>query len=158
MMDKKLDNKGFTLVEIVVAIGIMAIIFAFGVQPFIAMKNRKALDNSVEKIESLLHEARSMTMSSVGDSQYGVHFEETKAALFKGSVYSSLDLDNKWVYLENAVVISEINLSGGVSDVVFKRLNGETENPGNIKFSLVSNPTKFKILTIFLGGTFFNGI
>ncbi len=149
-------KSGFTLIEVVIAIGIIAILFTIGTKPFVAMKNRRALDDSVGRVESVLQEARSMTVSSVGASRYGVHFEETRTVLFRGSVYSPSSLDNKVVNLNSSVLISEVNLAGEGLDVVFNRLNGETDNPGTIKLNLVSDPTKFKLITIFSGGTFFS--
>ena len=146
----KKQNKGITLFEVIIAIGIITIIFTFGTKLFVEVKNERVLDNSVGRVISLLQEARSMSVSSVGASRYGVHFEETKTVLFKGNVYSSLDPDNKNVSLNSLVSISEINLAGEGSDVVFNRLDGETDNSGTIKFILVSNPAIFKVIEVSL--------
>lgn len=147
-------NCGFTLIEIVVALGIIIVIFVFGVKPFIVMRNNKILDESVVKIEALLQEASSMTISSVGASRYGVHFEETKAVLFVGDYYIESDSNNKDLILNKLTAISEINLNNNRPEIIFDRLTGKTSDSGNIKISLVNDSSKFKTITISSEGVF----
>lgn len=149
----KKDNKGITLLETLFALGIVFMLFAFGIKPFEAVRDRQILNNATEDVETLLQEARSNTLASVNASNYGVHFETDSATYFVGSYYSESDPDNKQIIFTD-VSITSVSLVGNGSSVVFNRITGDTNTNGTITLSLLNDPTKTKVITIFPIGTF----
>lgn len=145
-------KNGMSLIEILLSIAIIVVILFVVINLFSNYNKKQVLDNSVEKVSSLLKEARSLTISSKDDNSYGVHFEQDVVVLFKGTTYISDDPNNKINQIDKKAFISEINLSGGENNVVFQRLTGKTDYYGTIKISLTSDVLNFKTVSIYQTG------
>lgn len=140
--------KGFTLLETLLALGIVAIIAAISVLSLSNFNKDKALTIEVEKVLSLITKARSLSLAAKDDFVYGVHFEERKAVLFTGGSYSASATTNQIQLLNDAVKISAIALTGGGADVVFKKLSGATTQNGTLTLASVRNASQTKVITI----------
>lgn len=143
----KLKN-GFSLLEIIFVLSIMMLLFVGGTKAFTEMKNKRQLDDSVNRVENLLKEAKSMTTSAVGLYRYGVHFDADKATLFTGDDYLPESVDNKVLDLNNIAFISEISLNGGGQEIIFNKLTGETDQSGSLKVTLHSDSSKFRVISV----------
>lgn len=141
-------KKGFSINEVIIVIAIMAVLFSSVFIAFSRLNREKSLERSVSEILSVLEEARAMTLASKNNSPYGVHFQTDKVVLFMGYTFIQGDPNNKDIGLTSDVTISNIALSGGGNDIVFKRLSGETEQDGIITISLTSDPLKLKTISI----------
>lgn len=141
-------KSGWSLVELIVVIAIFGILAVAAFVSFGGFRNAKTLETTVDEAVSLLNEARSKTLSSEDDSQYGVRFENFKMTLFKGDGYSSSSPSNKITAISPLVEISSVSLSGGGSDVVFQKINGKTGNFGSLIFRVKSDTSQFKTLNI----------
>lgn len=146
-MELKTD-KGFTLVEIIVIITITVLIVGGITASFSVFSNNKILEVTASEVLSELDEARALTLASYDNTVYGLHIESDKITIFKGSIYSPIDVDNKITKLSARISISNISLFDGGDDIVFQRLTGKTNNYGALTISLVSDPAKTKIITI----------
>jgi len=144
--------KGFTVIEVLVAIALAGIIAAIGVASFVNWNTTEALDTETGKIISLLLEARSLTISGSDSSAFGVHFESGKAVLFRGSTYTPESPSNRTQALHDEVRISSIALTGGASDVVFKKLTGATAQSGTVTLVSARDAQKTRTITITLTG------
>ncbi|MBX4189125.1 prepilin-type N-terminal cleavage/methylation domain-containing protein [Candidatus Parcubacteria bacterium] len=134
-------KRGFTLLEIMIAVVVVAIVSSIIISVFSSLNNRQSLDSSAELVKSVLERAQSLTLSSQGDTQYGVHFNASEVILFKGTTYSSTDSNNATTTINPRVTISSLNLNGGGSEVLFNRLTGGTNQYGTTTLSLVSAST-----------------
>ncbi|MFH1170151.1 MAG: type II secretion system protein [Candidatus Vogelbacteria bacterium] len=132
-------KRGFTLVEILVAIGIIVLVSYLVVIPFASFRDAKLLDGATEDILSLLHEAQTRTLSSDGGVAYGIHFESDKITLVP---------DNKEVLLHNHLTISSISLIGGGTTIMFNRLTGATDESGTVTVSLVADNSQQRVIAI----------
>ncbi|MDO8564680.1 MAG: prepilin-type N-terminal cleavage/methylation domain-containing protein [bacterium] len=141
-------SKGFTLIEIIIAIAIIAALAGISAVSLGTTNRQEALHMEVGKVLSLLEQARAQTVSGKGGNAYGVHFEEDRAVLFSGSVYSASNSANIPQVLHKAVSISAITLVGGGSDVVFKKLTGETAQNGTVRLSVRNNANASSTITI----------
>jgi len=146
-------KRGFTLLEMLLALGILAIISVISVTSLSSANKDKALAIEADKVVSLITKARSLTLEAKDGSVYGVHFEETKAVLFKGSSYSAGASTNQSQGLNGVVKISAISLSGGGAEVVFKKLTGAATQTGTVRLSLASNVNASTTITIAATGT-----
>ena len=146
---KTINNRGINLLEIIVVIGIIALISAITIPNLSAFKKQQALKNTTEDIVSLLNEARNSTISSKNSTNYGVHFEEDQASMFSGTAFTS-NSSEKQIDFDQAVMIekdTDVNLSGGGDDIIFERLTGNTTNYGTITIRLVSDASKIRTIT-----------
>ncbi len=141
--------RGFTLIEIVIVVAIMAIIVSISFRTLVSFNNAQALDKDTKGILSLLDEARSNTLQSQDASQYGVHFEAETVVEFKGATYSPSALTNKSAILSGQTLVSQIAFQGGGSDIVFTRLTGEPNATGTVKIEVKQNSALQKIITIY---------
>jgi prepilin-type N-terminal cleavage/methylation domain-containing protein len=146
-----MKNGGFTLIELIIVVGIFLLLVALVVPALVFFKRQSLLDSTAQEIFNTLRLAQNKTLSSEGASSFGVYFETNKFTLFKGAVYSAGAPDNEIHNLDTTLRISEINLGG--SQVVFDRLSGTTANSGFLKIESVQDSTKNKYVYIENSGT-----
>lgn len=144
--------KGFTALEIIIVIAILVVAAIIVMSGLGIFKRTSELNSATENGLSFLHEARAKTLSSKEASQYGVHFEENRVVLFKGESFIDTDPENDEFILPSNIEISSISLNGGGGNVIFRRLNGETDQFGTITFRIVSNPNRSRTIQILGSG------
>lgn len=130
--------RGITLLEILIVIAILGLLSTVGFEVIRNFSKTISLTSSVEDGRSLLLEARTKTLSSQGEMQYGVHFATTSMVLFAGTSFPSATSTEKTATLGSPAIISGIVLLGGGDDVVFNRLTGRTAESGIVVFQYVS--------------------
>jgi type II secretory pathway pseudopilin PulG len=137
-----MKTRGFTLIEVSIIILIMLIVVTIIIGVFSTLNSSQGLLGSAEEVRSIIQKAQSLTLSSKGDTRYGVHFDTNQVVLYQGSSYSSSDANNVVTPLSSKVTISSIVLVGGGSEVLFDRLTGATSQSGTTTIALVSDATK----------------
>ena len=142
-------NKGFTLIEILVALALLAIVSAITMASFSNLNKTNALDSSVANIVSILDEARSKTLASQNSEQYGVHLEQNQVISFIGNSYNSGDSDNVVFTINKLVEISDISLTSGGNDIIFDRLTGQVDQNGSLVVRLKSDNAVSTTVTVF---------
>lgn len=141
-------KKGFTLIELLIVIAIMTILVSILISSFSKLNQNQALDKDTKKTASLIEEARSRTLFSKNDSQYGVHFATTTATLFPGTSYSAGNSSNVVVDFNSNVNLYSIALTGNGNDIIFDRLTGNTSQPGVVTLSLTTSTSTKTYLTV----------
>ena len=149
--DKLFHKRGFTFIEVSIVIGIILLVGGVVSFYFSQLNKSQSLDKDALSALSVLNEARSSAMSAKDFSDYGVHFTSNSYTFFKGSVFVYNDANNVTYNEDDSISISSIALGGG-SDVVFKKVTGETDDNGSLIFSLTNDPTKYQTITIFATG------
>ncbi len=139
---------GFSLIELTIVIGIVAAISTIAIISFSSITKRANLNGNAQNIITTLNTARSKTISSDGASQWGVHFEIDKYALFKGVIYNAGDPNTKIYTLPSSLEISIIALNGGGADAIFDRITGKTSNYGTITIREKNQPTNLINISI----------
>lgn len=145
-------RNGFTLLEIMLAIGILALLAAVIVGAFLRFKKSSDLFSAAEGSLALFHDMRSRTLSSKDAMQYGVHVEAGRFISFRGAVFSGSDPANYEFLLPQNVEAGVVSLNGGSVDVVFKRLTGETDQYGTVTLRLKDETSKIRVITILKTG------
>lgn len=155
-MEHEIKNKscgiyGFTLVELVVVLAISALLVFFTISMFHSFRDTQVLQGETSQALSLVNKARSYTLNSEDDSEYGVRVNSDQLILFKGLTFSSSSPSNETYVLHSAVEIASTTLASGGTDIIFDRLTGETSNNGSFTVMLKTDPTQKNI--IFVGQT-----
>lgn len=142
---------GLTLIELLISIAILAVVAILVTSGFNSFRESTQLNEAHSAILGMLKDARSRTLSSEKNTQYGVHFETSQVVIFSGSSYSSGFSSNEPYTLPSLARISSINF-GGSADIVFARLTGSASANGTITIESFSNPSKTKTITIISSG------
>ena len=146
-------KKGVTFIELMVVIGVLAIIFAASVPGFAFFQKGSSLDNDAEKIVNLLRLAQSKSLSSEGSGQYGVYFQfPNQYVLFKGVDYAGRDISYDKIYN----ISSEAEIYSGLTEFVFERVTGFVNQPGDVSLRLISDPLETK--TIYIEGSGYSSL
>jgi type II secretory pathway pseudopilin PulG len=152
---KHQKNRGFSLVEILIVLGILIILMGMAVPAFRVFQKSSDLDGQAEKIIDTLRLAQNKTVASEESAQYGVYFDNSvwpnKYTLFRGSDYSlrnaSFDVAHN---LPSQIEIHEIDLGGG-GGIYFEKLTGYTSSSasfGKISIRLKDDVSKTKTVYI----------
>lgn len=156
-LDTKMKRRGFTLVEILVIIAITVILIGLAIPSYRFFQKESDLTNNTEEIINTLRLAQNKTLASEGASQYGVYFDQTTSpnqyTLFKGADYALRDSSFDEIHnLPKSVEISEVNLNGGGSEIIFDRISGTTSQFGYLSIRLVDDPTKIRTIYVVNSG------
>ncbi|MDP3661564.1 MAG: prepilin-type N-terminal cleavage/methylation domain-containing protein [bacterium] len=143
--------RGFTLLEVVVSVAILALVVGAGWFSFSSYAARRELDSGAARVAALITEARSKTLAGENSSAYGVHFESDRAVLFRAPTYQAGSSDNKTEMLARRITISTISFSG--NEVIFKRLTGAAVSAGSITLLVRGNPSVSKTVSVNTLGT-----
>ncbi|XOB40223.1 MAG: Tfp pilus assembly protein FimT/FimU [Candidatus Nealsonbacteria bacterium] len=148
-MQCQIQNKlGFSLVELLIIIGIVIIAASLVIPSFSVFRKESGLINNAEEIINILRLAQNKTLASEKDSQWGVYFSTStlphQYTFFKGSSYESRDVSVDKVYaLSQGVEFYEIDFLGE-TELVFDRIVGTTSQSGKISLRLKEDVSKDK--------------
>ncbi len=112
-----INEKGITLVEILIAMGILALILSLGYFVGFDFYKNYALHSEKDMLMSVLRKARSQALNNVNSTSHGVYVKDDFYTIFYGSSYASRDSQ----YDENIRKSPGIALSG-LNEVVFAPL------------------------------------
>ena len=142
-------GRGASLVEILVVIGILALISVLTYETYVTVNANKALDTDAQKIVAELAQARSLSVGSRDGSRWGVHLASTSVTLFEGSAFTVGASGNVITSLNSVVQIDRVNILGGGTDIVFQRLTGATSATGTMKLIYTASSTVSRTITIY---------
>ncbi|MDP2672092.1 MAG: prepilin-type N-terminal cleavage/methylation domain-containing protein [Candidatus Daviesbacteria bacterium] len=138
-MLKKINGKyGFTLVEVMLVMGVLGIITGLAIPFYQSFQISSALDNTGQEIIQALRNAQSKAISSQELSSHGVHFDTNQFVVFKGNIYSPADPDNEIFEVANTVDIS----SSGSNNIVFSVGQGLPDTQPVITITSSNNESK----------------
>lgn len=132
-------NHGFTLIEILVALGIVAILFTASSFLNFNSYNRELLESEQETLVSVLITARSRSMNNIDASRHGVKIEDDNFILFRELPYDEEIIPRN----------SNVKNTSTLDTVIFEQLSGEIDNFGEI---ILSENLKTKKITLLQSG------
>ncbi len=142
-------NRGFTLIEILVVMGIVGILFVAGSFMDIGSIGRSLRASEHATLISILQTARGRAMNNIYASAHGVHVEDDEYVLFREFPYSESESTNEaFPRNENVTISATANLldADDEIEVVFEQLSGEPENTGDITVEDTVPPKEIRIL------------
>ena len=146
--------RGFTLIELIIVIGISAVLVSLSGSVYISLGQRSDVDREAQELESVLSLARSKTLASENEQSFGVHIESLTREyfLFEGTTYDPLDPDNERFDIATGVSVSSLNINDGGSDIVFDRLTGESSDFGSVILEDQSNTSRVRAICVDASG------
>jgi len=121
----KSDHQGFTILELIITMGIFAIIASLTTINLTNSQRRVSLDSLTSTLISDLRQQqiKAMTGDTQGrssNSAYGIHFDSNQYVLFYGDSYNSSDSDNFVVPLDTNFSFTNLG------NVTFSKISGES--------------------------------
>jgi prepilin-type N-terminal cleavage/methylation domain-containing protein len=141
-----MNQKGFTLVELLLVLAIFVILFAIVGTISLNTLPSTQLTTQTDRVESMLRKAQSRTVSRHADTVWGVHLTSSDATLFAGVSYAARDVS----YDETLTFPSGVTVSG-LTDILFAYRTGATSNTGTITLTHAATGTT-KTLTVNTSG------
>ncbi len=146
-MNTNNHRNGLTVIESLLAISIIVILGGIGFASLIASRNIRDLTTSSQNTLSILRLAQSRTLAGENDSSWGVRLESNQITLFQGDTFAGSPLIRVYP-LPNSIQITNIVLNGGGSDVIFKRVTGQTDQAGAFLLSVINAPSNSFPVTV----------
>lgn len=137
-MRKFKSKSGLTTIELLLTVFILAIVMTASTVSLSSFLVNSQLDNKTDDLVQDLRTAQANSVMRVKDSQWGVYLdaEGDSFTFFKGSSYASRDQNYDLVTeLPGLIDLMDVALNGGVSEVVFEKVTGETDNYGTLVVS-----------------------
>lgn len=97
--------KGFTVIEIAIVIGILAIIFAVGTPVALDFYYNYQLNSERDNFITILKQARNLSLANQGETDHGVYINTDKFVLFYGPSFAGRDQSKDLNFVYSAAVI-----------------------------------------------------
>lgn len=123
------SQKGFTLLETIIAVSIVILIGAGAMVSFVNSRNVRDLNTSGQNVLSVLREAQSKALAGEDNVTWGVRLEQSRFILFAGPAYVGSPTTTIHT-LPSSIEIVNISLVGGGQEVVFEKVDGRTDEVG----------------------------
>lgn len=133
-----IHKQGFTLIEIVVVMGLLAILGSLGLIMSLDSYRSYAFRNERDLIVTVLQKARSQAINNVclgsgctSGADHGVHLQTGSYTIFQGTIFASANHSLDQVVQSSSATVQ----LSGLTDVVFSQLSGNAAPAGNITVS-----------------------
>jgi len=144
-------RRGFTLLELLISLGVLALLGTLGMVSFLNSRNSRDLVVTSQNALSVLRDAQARTLAGEDASVWGVHLEQSQVVLFRGATYAGATSTDPHPLSANIEIVN-IALVGGGSDVLFRRLDGTTTQSGTFDVRVRGSATMVNRITIDASG------
>ena len=157
LISKFSPRAGFTMIEVVLVIGITLITGALIITSLQGRKGKTELDATVRQAVSLLREAQSRSVSQASSSAWGVRFENSTNTiphfmLFAGTFSTSSQVAQYPISSAIGVSTSTLPL-GSSTDIIFLQISGVTANTTTLQFYRKSDSAQSSTITVLPSGS-----
>lgn len=134
------DQKGLTLLEIIVVIAILGIMMAVTAPSLQSLADNIALKDAVQLVKTKTKIAKDYSLGAKNDKKYGIRFETSKITLFLVNA-DDTTADVESYDLPSGVEIYGITLADSGQSIVFSRLTGASSTNGSFGVKTTANPS-----------------
>lgn len=114
-------DRGFTLIEILIVLGILGIIFFVGWPIGLDFYLDYQLDSETDLLTAILEQARNLSMVNHNESDHGLYVNDKNFIVFQGSTFTSRVSSEDKIFPR----VQAINVTGP-AELVFAALSGTT--------------------------------
>lgn len=136
-----MKNAGFTLMEGLLSIAVIAIIGGISIPIYQSFQVRNDLDIAIVSTVQTLRRAQVLAQAVDGDTSWGISVLSGSIILFKGASYAARDTAFDEVFEVPASITPS-----GLSEIVFTKFTGLPQTTGTI--TLTSNANETRTITI----------
>lgn len=121
----KASRTGFTVVEILVVLGIISLLVALIISAYPRLRSTESLRGATEQFADALRRAQVKSQGVVNDSQWGVYVTTTGATVFRGTSYASrtASFDETFPFPVSVTVT-------GTTEYVYTKFEGAVQTTG----------------------------
>jgi prepilin-type N-terminal cleavage/methylation domain-containing protein len=135
-------KEGFTLLEILIALGILAVLSGLSVPFLRQLLIRGDVQRSAEQVVQALARAQTLSQNGEGAAPWGFHVPS--GTLFQGSTYETRDPQ----YDESYPMPPTITASGSLTELTYSQLEGKPSATGSILLLGLENERESILITI----------
>ncbi len=149
------NKKGYTLIELMLVVAISLIILTLTISTFAGFSSLQSLDKDTEVIAGYIQKARSQTINSKDNSEFGIKIASTTITLFEGTSYTAGAASNTVYTLSPKVSLSsnQMKTAGSiVTSFYFQQISGKPTATGTIQYKLTNDPSNTRTITIYGSG------
>ncbi len=148
-----MNKKGLMIIEVLVTLGIAAIIFAMGSIGYREWMLKVKLTNDRDEIKSVLLRTQQLATAAAGGTAWGLHLATTSYVMFPGNYYDENNPNNKtWPLNGSEVLAPSLTFADGaggyIPNVVFAKFTGETYNTGTIRLALPFSTSTVRVIQV----------
>lgn len=145
-MINKSNQKGFTLLELLLCIALIALLFGISLPAYYNLSLKNDLDVAKNEVAQSLGRASFLASASDSDTPWGVEIQQSNITVFKGSSYATRNI----IYDEIYTTASSVTPSG-LTEIVFSKQTGLPQQTGDTILTSANGQTK--TITINSAGT-----
>jgi prepilin-type N-terminal cleavage/methylation domain-containing protein len=120
-------SRGFTLLEILLVVGIISIIAGFSMPVYQSFQVKNDLDIAAQTIATSFRRAQVLAEASDGDNTWGVEVISGSITVFQGVSYAA-----RVAAFDEITSLPPTITPTGLSEVVFDRLTGQALSTGTV--------------------------
>lgn len=139
-------NTGFTLLELILSIAVVAILAGIAIPIYQSFQTRNDLDIAIVEIAQTIRRSQILAQAVDGDISWGTYIQPGSITLFKGTSYVARDSN-----FDELFSIPDSVTPSGLSEIVFTKFTGLPQATGTT--TLTSNINETRSITINAKGT-----
>ncbi|MDO8467270.1 MAG: type II secretion system protein [bacterium] len=143
-------NPGFTLIEILVVLGISIILAMGGLFSLSNLRKHQSLRLASEGMVAFLRDAQQRSVSQDGGLGWGVHFDNSASERDSYWRFSGVD---PLIASEKVAIAPGVELETSSDNVFFSKVSGLPDSATVVKVKLSNDPATFRTITINAQGT-----
>lgn len=132
-------QKGFSLIEIVIVLGVALILGAIFIPNLQGQRGVTELNITTKQMTALLREAQTKALLEASSTSWGVHFENSTSspfyALFSGT-YTSSTVATRALLPQNVQYTTSSLPTGSVREIIFLQHTGRPASSSSIQIEL----------------------
>ncbi|MEI8060838.1 MAG: type II secretion system protein [Candidatus Berkelbacteria bacterium] len=128
---------GFTLIEVLLSVATITVIAGFSVPLYLRSQNKNDLDVAAQSFEQALRRSQVLSISSQGDSSWGVRIDPGNITLYKGTTYVGRDA----TYDEITTFPTNMTLSAP-TEIYFAKMTGVPNSTPSLTMTSVQNDSR----------------
>lgn len=137
MLQRHHKQNGFTLLEVLLVISVIALLSGLAIPFLSAVQKRTDIDLAVGTTVRLHRRAQQLSQGMQGDSSWGVRVQSGSITLFKGLSYAARDAS-----LDEVFQLSPSIVPTGVQEIVYAKFTGFPQATGTLILTAGSDETR----------------
>ena len=146
---------GFTLVELIISIGILVILAGVSFISIINYKQRQALSSASQEIVTVIRNAQDRSISQEDGNRWSIHFENPLSGSAFYDLFQGLNYATNTIVSRNVLpsgVQFDTPVAGSSSTIIFSPVTGLPNSQATIKISLINNSNNSSTIIVSVNG------